>query len=54
MEELEKKEPDQQEVKDFYKQICLRKMDYLVNYDEYQIEDFKKKALNLAKQLLEI
>ena len=42
------------EVKEFYKQICLRKMDYLVNYDDHQIEDFKKKAIHLAEKLLEI
>ena len=42
------------EVKEFYKQICLRKMDYLVNYDDHQIDDFKKKAIHLAEKLLEI
>lgn len=45
---------DQSEVKEFYKQICLRKMDYLVNYDDHQIEDFKKKAIHLAEILLEV
>ena len=42
------------EVKEFYKQICLRKMDYLVNYDDYQIDQFKIKAIHLAKKLLDI
>lgn len=40
------------EEKELYKQICLKRIDYLFNYDEYQIEDFKEKAISLAKQLL--
>jgi hypothetical protein len=52
--EQPKQTANSNEVREFYKQICLRKMDYLVNYDEHQIEDFKKKAINLAEQLLNI
>ena len=54
---MSKEEPplvDPKEVREFYKQICLRKMDYLVNYDDHQIEDFKKKAMHLAEILLEV
>lgn len=45
---------DSKEVREFYKQICLRKMDYLVNYDDHQIEGFKEKAMHLAEILLEV
>lgn len=49
MEELSTLTPEQ---KEFFKQICLKRIDYLFNYDEVQIEDFKQRAIGLTKQLL--
>ncbi len=49
MEELSTLTPEQ---KEFFKQICLKRIDYLFNYDEVQIEDFKQRAIELTKQLL--
>lgn len=36
---------------DFYKALCVAKADSLFAMDDYQLEQFKEKALNIAKIL---